>query len=311
MNIREVSPNDPVSQVALNALMEGAPILQDAEFYTRDGSADTLKQRRTGNASTLFRSINENNVAVPPNPVYLPLAKKIASYDSKVDVVLEDRNEDPETELATQTRLDGIEHGYMLQEAFFTADEGTNAEAFNGFSALVKPAQVVTPTSAQVLQLGGDAVKQSQQEFVEGFLNFAEKIPAGGGQVFAYMNGLMRTRMTAVAKALGYYSDELDDMSRRIERIGDVVIRSAGHQSDGTMLLPFDKTLGANTKTSSIFFVRWGERTGMTCLTSVGVKGRYAGQVGNFLINNVNLDIAIAEATPKSLWEWRGVALEG
>jgi len=311
MNIREVSPNDPVSQLALEGLVEGAPILQDAEFYTRDGSADNLKQNRTGTATTLFRSLNENNVAVPPSPVYLALAKKIASFDAKVDVVLEDRNEDPEAELAVQTRLEAIAHGFMLQEAFFTADEGTNSEAFNGLATLVKPAQVIAPASALVLKLGDDTVKLSQQVFVEQVMDIAERIPGGTGDIHMYLPGLMKARFTAVAKSLGYYSDELDDMSRRVERVGNLVLRSAGHKADGSLLLPFNKTVGANTKTSSIFFARWGERTGLTCLTSVGVKGRYAGQVGNFLINNVNLDIAIAEATPKSLWELRGVALEG
>lgn len=311
MNIREVSPNDPVSQLALEGLMVGAPILEDAEFYTRDGSADNLKQNRTGSGTTLFRSVNENNVAVPPTNTYLPLAKKIASFDSKVDVILEDRNEDPEAELATQTRLDAEAHGYLLQEAFFTADEGANAEAFNGLQTLVQPAQIVTPESALVLELGGDSVKQSQQVVIEQILNMAARIPGGSNApVHVYMPGFFLTRFTAVAKALGYYREVLDDMGNRVERVGRLVLREAGHKADGSMLLPFNQTLGANTTTSSLYFVRWGERTGVTVLTSVGVKGRYAGQVGNFLINNVNLDIAIAEATPKSLWELRGVALE-
>lgn len=92
--------------------------------------------------------------------------------------------------------------------------------------------------------------------------------------------------------------------------IGDVIIRSAAHKSDGTTLLPFNENVGGHPETSSIFFCRWGERTDLTCLTSVGLKGRYAGQSGNFIINNINMDMDLVLQNPKALWQHKGWALK-
>jgi hypothetical protein len=122
MLITQVSDNGPISQVALEGLMANAPILSDAQFYTKPGPADSVKHTREGAVkSKITRSLNEDNTATPPVPVYNAAVKKIVSFDAKVDVLLEDRNEDPESELVYQTRLEAEEASWSCRLCFLKA----------------------------------------------------------------------------------------------------------------------------------------------------------------------------------------------
>lgn len=307
MLLSQISDNNPVSQLALEGLLKNAPILQDAQFYSKSGSADSVKHKREANTKTkITRSINEDNSATPPTNTYDPVAKKIISFDAKVDVVLDDRNEDPEAELAFQTRLEAEEASWVLQEMFFEGDSAVDSEDFDGMRNLVKTSQILkTDTDGLQLLLGNsDTARTAQQKAIEKLLQHAALVR--GMATHAYMNEWLKIRFLTVAKSLGYYRLSKDELGNEIETIRGLVIRGAGYKKDGSTLLPFNETVGANADNSSIFFARWGERVDLTVLTSVGVKGRYAGQLGNFIINNVNMDAALYLQNDKALTQSQG-----
>lgn len=305
MLLNQASPNDEISSLALEGLMETCPILMDAQFYSKTGSADNVKKAPSSSDTGTFRSLNEDNTPTPGARNYESTGKSIVSFDAKVDVVLEDRNEDVATELATQTRLEAKERGYILQEKFFEGDQGSNAEEFNGIRNIVDAGQVITPASNIILKLGNsDANRQAQQEAVEYFLARARAIK--GGATHTYMNGLHRLRWLTIAKELGYYTKSKDELGNKIEMIDDIIIRDAGLKTNGTDILPNTETVNAVATTSSYFFVRWGERSDLTVLTSRGLVGRFAGQVGNAYVNNVNMDAALILQDDKAVTQSKG-----
>jgi len=115
MLLRAASAQGPVENIVLTAFEKNAPIVKDLEFYQKSGSADSLKRARTTDTKTkITRSINEPNVAPAPVNNYDPVLKKIVSFDAKVDVILEDRNEDPELELAHQTKIEAEEAAWVF-----------------------------------------------------------------------------------------------------------------------------------------------------------------------------------------------------
>ncbi len=303
----EISPSDPVSAVALTGIQETCPILEDAEFYTRSGPSDQVKKAGGGSTAGIFRSQNEANNPTPRANTYVTAPKKIISFDAQADVILEDRNESPEEELADQTRLEARDAGYILQEKFFEGDDAVDAEEFDGVRVLTPAGNVEAPAAKIVLPLGGDAQKQAQQEAIETIINFFSAIP--GGATHAYMNVLMRNRLLVVAKALGFYRQTKDELGNVVDRIGNTIIRSAGYAKSGADILPFTETVGTDTATSSIFACRWSERADLTVLTSVGLRGRFAGQSGNLITNNVNLDAALVLQDNNSLHQRKGFAL--
>lgn len=307
MLLREISSKDPVTSIVVNALEKTAPILKDVSFYAKAGSADAVKKAREGNLTSVFRTLNNPNIAVPPIPEYIPAAKKIISFDVQVDVLLEDRNEDPEAELIYQTRIEAESAGYLLQAKIFNGDSAEEPVVFDGLKNLTPEDNILVPAAnGLVIPLGNtDAKVTSQQQALEELLKLFATIP--GGATHAYMNEYLKIRWLTVAKALGYYRTGKDELGDEIEKIGNVIIRGAGYAADGTPLLPFTDTVGTSVeRCSDIFAVRWGERTDLTALTSVGVKVRYAGQSGNFLTNNVNMDMALVLQNPSALYRSRG-----
>jgi len=311
MLLRQVSQGDPLSNLVLEGMIQSAPILNDVDFYTKTGAADSVKKSREGAEDpTIFRALNTSNTATAPTPEYEPVSKKIISFDAKVDFMLEDRNEDPVAELAMQTKLEAIEAGYVLQEKIFEGDADSVATEFDGFRNLVADAQVKTvATNGLILPLGNTDTKvTAQQEAIEALLKLFATVR--GGATHAYVNEYVRIRLVSLAKSLGYY-DSIQEFGQQIDRIAGVIIRGAGYKKDGTPLLPLTETVGtAASKCSSIFAVRWGERINLSALTSVGVKARYAGQTGNFIINNVNMDMALVLQNDTALVQSKGWRLE-
>ena len=310
MLLRQISPNDAITLLVLAGLGKSAPILQDVQFYAKPGAADSLKRKRTGTTNAIFRSVNDSNVATPPTNVYDPVAKKIISFDAKVDVVLEDRNEDTNTELAEQTRLEAESAGYTLQEKIFEGSSANDPEEFDGIRAMVNVAwKKTTGGNGIVVPVGNsDANVGAQQVFVEQLLKFLAMVR--GGAQYVYMNEYLKIRLISVAKNLGYYRQTKDELGNLVDQIGNTTLRGAGYKEDGTPLLPFTETVGAANNCSSMFAVRFGERADFTALTSVGIKARYSGQIGNFIINNVNMDMAFALPNPPALVQMQGFRLE-
>lgn len=311
MLLQQISPNDPVTSLALEGLLSSAPILQDAQFYSRTGSADRVKETREAETpASIFRSLNESpNSATGAAPNYLTPAKKIVSYDAKVDTILEHRNEDAEAELAHQTRLKSEEAGWILQEKFFEGDDAVDPESFDGLRNKVSGDWLLQAGEAGgngvVLLLGNsDEAVAAQQTSTEELLKLFAMVR--GGATHCYMNEFLKIRWITVAKALGYYRQTKDELGNLVDNIGTTIIRGAGFAKNGTPLLPFNETVGAASNASSIFAVRWGERINLSVLTSVGLKAQYAGQSGNYIINNVNMDIELVLQNPTALVQSQG-----
>lgn len=309
MKLRVISPSDPVTLAVLAGLDKSAlAFTQDVEFYSKPGPADSVKRAKdTALASQIFRALNTNNTPSTYTPTYDPVTKKIVSFDTSVDVSLEDRNEDPEAELAQLTMIDAENVGYVLQEKFFEGDTDQSEDEL-GFDGLRKLAtdlgNVVAATNALAPVGNSDANFSAQQLFIEELLRFFKKIR--GGATHCYVNEDIKIRLLTIAKNLGYYRLSKDELGNEVDQIGSVIIRGAGYKENGDALLPFTE----DGNTSSIFACRHGERTNLTCLTSVGIKARYAGQVGNMLVNNVNMDAVLHLQAPTALYQLTGLALE-
>ncbi len=254
MLLRDISPKDPLTNVVVEGLEKTAPILNDIQFYRKSGSADSVLSSRESSNSSIFRSLNENNSADAPEPEYTTVAKKIVSFDAKVDVLIEDRNEDPEEELVNQTRIEAENAGYILQEKIFEGDTSEDAEEFNGLRNLTDSSWIKTVApNGHVVPLGNtDSKVTAQQQAIEELLKLFATVR--GGATHAYMNEYLKIRWLTVAKALGYYRQEKDSLGNTIEKIGEVIIRGAGYKSSGAPLLPFDETIGSAAEKCSYDF---------------------------------------------------------
>lgn len=308
MNIRQASPGDPLTNAALDAMIEVAPALNDLEFYTRPGTADTLYEDFDAAAKTkITRSLNDSaNSATAPTPVPQTITKKIVSFDATVDTVYLQRGYDAPSEMTTQLRREARQAGFKLQAMIFEGDAAVDAEDFNGLRKIAKTAY--KNTLGRIVPAGtGDSIVAAQQLAVEAFLNQAAILRAANP--VAYMNENLRARWVTVAKNLGYYRQSIDELGRFIERIGNVVLKGAAYGADGAALLPFTESANGGSS-SSIFFVEHAENDKVTALTSVGFVAEDNGKVGNKFVVNCNMDIELGIRTPWSLVISQGWKLE-
>lgn len=315
MLLTQISPNDPVSALAVRGLSETAPIVMDLQLFSRSGSSALIKTAREGSVpASIFRSLNEEKTSTGPTPNYDTIAKKIVSFQAKVDKILESRNEDPMAELALQTLLEAREHGYVFQNAVFHGDAAVDAESFNGFDALVDTAWELSLeddgfADGLIVPLGNsDGNFTKQQQYIEAVLKLFERVR--GGASHAYMPAALKIRTVSVGKALGYYRNSIDQFGETIDIIGDTIIRSAGRKKNGSEVVAFDETVGASNKCASIYAVRWGEGVDLTALTSIGLQGEFSGLIGKFYINEVDMDMAMILQDDTALVKQVGFRLE-
>jgi hypothetical protein len=304
-NLRDVSPGDPASNRALDGFEDSAPILQDLEFFQGGGDADRSKDGPGGNAQDLFRNMNEEKTAPKATRSYSLVPKRIVSFKSKADTVLEDRNESPEAELSRQTYEDGMEQGFKFQDAFFHADNGLNNKAFDGVFALASANGLVdTPSSGAIeVPLGNsDANTVKQQQAIEKLTLFLRTVNAS----HAYMPVALAIRFISIAKHLGYYRS-VDRMGRQLDMIGNTVIRDGGfaaEQSDEEVI-KFNETVNGQSNTASIVACRHAEGAMLTCKTSAGMKATFSEQ-GDFIQNSVNLDMTVSLRSQRALRQFKG-----
>lgn len=313
MKLRQISQANPVTNIVLDEFEKEAPILMDAEFYSKSGNTDLSKRGREPGDGAVdpFRDLNEPEFSLPPARVYDPVTKKIVSFEAQVDRVLEHRNVDPAAELEQETRIQANEVGQTLQETFFLADEAANPKSPNGMAALVKPEMVTNGNGGAPISLvlGGDAKRLEQQVALEFVMNWLRSVRA----THAYFPDTFLTRLILVAKNIGFYRLQVtkDSLGATIENdsIDGVILRSTGRRYSGAEITPFNETLGAANDTSSAFACRWGEGTDLTVLTSVGVSGDYEGLRGKFHVNTVDMDMQMHLQKSRSLGRLRGLQL--
>jgi len=309
MKLRQISPGDEVTTLGLNGMERGAPILTDAEWRDRPGDLERKETKQGAQGgSTITRLINNDNTPITYTPAYRNVTKKIVSRDIKTDKIVRQRAGDPIIDLAERTEEEMFYVGQLFQAMCFTGDSGAVATDFDGLENLISYGRNLDANLT--LPLGGDSVKDLQQEAIEKLLEHAENVITFGPDqlVHAYVNGSFKVRILSIAKALGYLSTVQKPDAGYVDNIiGDkVIIRSAGLDSSGSYLIPFTETYNGGNS-SSIWFVAWDESgIGVHILTSQGLVGEYNGPVGNFYQNNFNMDAVMGVRNSNALIRSRG-----
>ena len=309
--IRSLSSINPVAEIVLSQFEEHAPIFNDIDAYIAGGNADSLKKHRNGIAqSNIFRAINTPPSRDKVTIDYFPIPKKIVSGHTDIDKVYEDRNMDITTELEFQTREDAQVDAKMFHEAAWKGDSAAVATSFDGIMNLVPDARDVDLPDVLTLPVGGDASKAAQQTFFEKFISAQHVMP--WSEFHCYMNEYFRLRILTAAKNLGYY-DRIQTPDGVIERIGKAIIKGYGYSADGELLFPQAASNGDPDPAgvSSFTFVKWGERSNLTYVTSAGLVADFNNLVDKrFYRNSWDLDGAFGLQNDKALYKLNGFALK-
>ena len=312
--LRQVSPSDPVSQMFLQGLEEGCPIIRDdALCHIKGGDLDRQEDEQDASATDLTsRALYGAKTAETYTPTYSNVTKYIFWGKVETDPVVEQRHGAAEADavLKQRTLKQGRMRGRRLQELMLIGSNSDVSTDFNGFSNLVGASQILTgDDGGVVLPLGGDDVKHLQQAAIERIIKVGRNIRARLGMsatVKLYANSEFNTRLLMVARALNMYREK-DIIGNEIDNLlGWIVPRDVGVDNSYADLLPWTETYNDGNSTS-IYMVGWGEGPNMVNMpTSAGLVGVTKQDEDGNLYNSFDLDIGLGKQDPYALWRITG-----
>lgn len=310
-----------VRQLVINRMIESAPILRYAEFYTMRGLADSVLRESAIGATIGTRALNANYT--PQSNSLTPQTVSITRIGGMVqtDIAIERMGED---ELATR-RLQQIEEhaksiGRQLQaEIIGVPSLATAFQTAGGHSISHAAKSVFNSTQlrnfngangGQVLLGNSDASKQQQQQFLEAMDNLCNSV-IGKAQVLI-MNAEMLARLKAIAREYVVMTSIQDVFGQAlfVESYNMIPIVDAGMLGNATTpVISNTETLGTSTNCTSIYAVRFGERSMFTLPTNVGVSVTNHGAVQQQLATTIEIDCGALCAHSRAVACLQGVRL--
>jgi len=306
MKLQQISKKETLTQRVVGRMTKYAPILMLAEFYSMVGNADKPRKSATASGGK-FRPLDDDFPANQVTPQFADVALKIFGDKVQVDVAHERRGGD-----IASVRLSELDNfsknlGKEFQNQFTNGDSGT-ATNFDGIKKLVPSAQKITPAENGIeVPMGNDnASKKAQQIFLEQLFSLLEKID--GGAQLLYMDSKTLSRLNSVAREFIRYERD-KDFGIRIGYFNEVPIILSGYAKDGSLVIGHNETVGTSDDCTSIYAMRFGERSDLTIATNIGVEVTDMGKVGPHYVHNVELDAAPALLNNKALARLEGIRI--
>ena len=340
MKIYEFPTPNVETQEFLAGMREGWPLASELEFTAIGGNAaHETAGRNASDFDSPVRAINADANSKTGTREQNLKPKKIASTETKLDVMFDRRFGGSNSTMLTPASADGFlnelyirgrEFGYMLQEMSIEGDAGADPLAFNGIRNLVDASQKFElddgSTDGYVLPVSGsDADVGAQRAYWEQFEVASTLIPGVNimdprKTPYLLLNNVLAVRLRSVAKATqNWYSiDDPDFPGQKLEFIimnGQAVrLVVAGVYRDGTVpatphLLPFNETVGAAVNASSMFLIVPGEDEQFTGYTTDGIIVNDPERVKSQLVAQADGDLILSTQNVRSLAQIEGTRL--
>ena len=306
MRLRQISKKDVLTQRVVSVMTQYAPILMMAEFYAMVGNADSPRKSATATGGQ-FRALDNDYADNQVTPQFADVALKIFGDKVQVDVAHERRGGDIASVRLTELDNFSKNLGKEFQNQFVNGDSST-ATNFDGIKKLVPSGQKITPASDGIeVPLGNDTTsKKKQQVFLEQLFTLLEKID--GGAQLLLMDSKTLSRLNSIAREFIRYERDAD-FGIRIGYFNEVPIILSGYAKDGSLVIGHDETVGTSEDCTSIYAMRFGERSDLTIATNIGVEVADLGKVGSHYVHTVELDAAPALLNTKALARLEGIRI--
>ena len=306
MLLQQLSASDPVTQAVVSAMLSRSTVLEFAEFYSIVGNADYARKAASANGGK-FRALNTDYPANQVNPVFANPALKILGDKVEVDKAHERRGADVPSVRAMELNSFAQNLGRQFQNYFFNGDNGANSNAFNGLKIQLPTGQKITAgTNGLSVDMGNsDAAVKNQQNFLEQLDALIETVD-GGAQAL-WMDGKVIARLSSIARGQVVWTK--NEFGQQVATYNGIPIRPGGYDNAGNKVLPHTETVGTSTNCTSIYAVRFGERTDTTLASNVGVEVKDLGVVGVHYTHNVDFDVDLAILNDKSCARLEGIII--
>lgn len=290
MKLNQISAGDVNSRAVVQRMMENSSILPYAEFFPIVGNADYVRKAATASGG-VFRALDADYAANQITPAFDTPTLKILGGKVQVDRAHERRGMDVATVRGLELMSFAENLGRQFQNFFINGDD-TTPEQFDGLKLTVPAGQKITAaTNGFSVPLGNsDANKTAQQGFLEKLNTLLAKVTMGPQIII--MDGITLSRLTSIARE--YIKYEINQFGNQIAFYNGIPVLDSGYDKDGTRVIPHTETCGTGTTCTSIYAVRFGERSNLSIATNKGVEVIDKDLVGVHYEHHVELDLDLA-----------------
>lgn len=305
MKIQQMSANDAITQAVVAKMLANSSVLPFAEFFPIVGNADYVRKAASASGGA-FRAVNSDYAANQITPAFDTPTLKILGGKVEVDKAHERRGADIPSVRAAELLSFGENLGKQFQNFFFNGDD-TTPEQFDGLKLTVPAGQKNTAaTNGYSVPLGNsDANKTAQQGFLEKLNALFAKVTMGP-QIIV-MDGITLTRLTSIARE--YIKYEINQFGNQIAYYNGIPVLDAGFDKDGNRVIPHTETCGTANNCTSIYSIRFGERSNLSIASNVGVEVKDLGVVGVHYTHNVDFDLDLSLLNDKAVARLEGLII--
>ena len=306
MKLNQISAGDELTQLVVKKMTERANVLLFAEFYSIFGNAEYARKSATASGGK-FRALDSDYGDNIITPTFASPALKILGDHVQVDQAHERRGYDIGSVRASELLNFAANLGRQFQNYFFNGNIASSSEEFDGIKKLVPAFQKITAaTNGLSVDLGNsDTAKGRQQKFLELLDTLIGSID-GGAQVI-FMDSKTLARLTSIARE--FITTQVNLFGQPIKYFNDIPVLASGYDNNGSRVIPHDEVTGSAATCTSIYAVRFGERSDISIATNCGVEVRDLGLVGPFYTHKAELDAAPVVLNDKSVARLEGIII--
>lgn len=258
----------------IETFVQESPILDRIPFMEIEGNAYAYNSEGTL-PGVEFRAVNgaysESTGTVNQRTETLV----ILGGDADVDRFIQKTRSDLNDQRAVQTAMKVKAASYKFQNTFFNGDVAVEPLGFDGLKKRLIGSQVLDAgvDGAPVLGAAGAAA----HDFFDMLDALIAQVPGLNGSNGAiYANAQIAGKIRSAGRRIGGTEIVREDLTgKRVLQYNGIAILDPGADPAGASILPQTETQGANTTTSSIYAVKFGQDEGdrgVTGLTNGGVQ---------------------------------------
>lgn len=266
----------------LETFVQNNPVLDRIPFMDVEGNAYSYNEEATL-PGVAFRGVNEAYTESTGTVNQKSENIVILGGDADVDRFIQQTRSNLNDQRATQTAMKVKALSYQFQSTFFNGDVSTDAKSFDGLKKRLTGNQVITSEAGiPVLGDGGKDVHAFLDQ-LDDLLSRVNGINAQNGSI--YMNSALLGRFRSALRHISYDTTLQQDVTgKRVLMWNGIPVQDAGTNSDGSMVLAQNETLGtgetAVADTSSVYAVKFGSDEGDQGVTGLSNGGVMVDDLG-------------------------------
>lgn len=299
MRFAQLGANDATTQLVKNRMIQESVILARAEFFSHAGNADYVRKAPTATGGT-NRALDADYADNTITPAFELSALKIFGGKVQVDRAHERRGTDLPSYRASELLNFAENAAKNFTDQFFNG--AVTSTTFDGLEALVTEKISSGVNGLQLLNGNDNTAKKSQQEFLqklnELIATYGPDVLYANGWIIGYLSNIARDQVTVT----------MNEFGKPITMYAGVIIENPGFNASGSLILPFDETKGtASGVCTSIYGVKYGERSKLTIATNTGLEVVDHGLVGAHWTHSCEFDACPMLLNPKSAARLEGL----